>query len=925
MAETGTDDGLIRQASGLTIGDLFRQAVAATPDRVALKDRHHALTYAALGDRVARLVRAMAHRGVKPGDRVAILSENRREYIEIQLACAELGAIVACQNWRQADPELSYCIRLVTPALAIVSDRFAATLARLDLGVPTVTLGLDYEALLTDAPDPTPPPLLDPEAGAVILYTSGTTGMPKGALISHRAIIARSLVSRIDGGTIPGRTFIAWAPLFHMVSTDPAFAILMTGGTVITMDVLDISELVAWIGTETINHLVLMPGMVDRVIDELRRTGTKPVAPDSIVSCGCMADLVPRHQIAEITTFLNAPFRNSFGATETGSPPAGRANVAIGDLPERLSKIQNSLCSIRLVDEDDVDVPDGEPGELLIRGPTLFSGYWAAPETNARDFRAGWFHMGDVFVRNPDRTLDFVDRRKYLIKSGGENIYPAEIENALRLSPRIFEAVVVRRPDDRWGEVPVAFVVPTAVKPGDPALTRDDVLAACAGRLARYKMPKDVIFVADADLPRSTTGKIKRHELEARLRPPATAATRRSVLAGLAAAALLPTRRARAAEPALRYGVLTDMSGVFSDGTGAGSVAAARLAIEELGGTVLGGPIDLIVADHQNKPDVGAAIARDWYDRGGVDVILDVPVSSICIAVQSIAHERNKMFITSGGGSAELTGKYCNPNFIQWTYTTYALANVAGKAMLERGGDTWFFIVADYVFGQQLERDTIAVVQNGGGKVLGRAPHPIGTTDFSAALLAAKDSGAKVIALANSGQDAQTAIKQAGEFGMLGGSQKFVSLLIDVADIQAVGLDVAHGLIATAGFYWNRDDRTRELASRYAAKMGGRVPGMIQAGVYSSALNYTKAVAAAGTKDPAAVVKILRATDIEDAFARHGRLRPDNLMVHEMYLAQVKSPDQSTKPADVYTILGTVDGADTAQPLATSACPMLKA
>lgn len=396
---------------------------------------------------------------------------------------------------------------------------------------------------------------------------------------------------------------------------------------------------------------------------------------------------------------------------------------------------------------------------------------------------------------------------------------------------------------------------------------------------------------------------------------------RRTVLAGIGALATMP---ARAAEPALRFGVLTDMNGVFSDGTGPGSVAAARIAIEELGGTVLGGAIDLVVADHQNKPDIGAAIARDWYDRGGVDVILDVPVSSIAIAIANIAHEKNKMFITSGAGSAELSGKYCSPNFIQWTYTTYALANVAGKAMIERGGDTWFFIVADYVFGQQLERDATAVVQKAGGKVVGRAPHPIGTADFSAALLQAKASGAKVIALANSGQDAQTAIKQAAEFGMMGGDQKFVGLLVDVADIQAIGLSVAHGLLATAGFYWNMDDRTRNLASRFAAKMDGRVPGMIQAGVYSSTLQYTRAVAKAGSKDPASVLKVLRGMDIEDDFARHGRLRADNLMTHDMYLAEVKTPQQSTKPQDVYTILSTVSGEDAAPPLATSACPMLK-
>jgi fatty-acyl-CoA synthase len=232
-----------------------------------------------------------------------------------------------------------------------------------------------------------------------------------------------------------------------------------------------------------------------------------------MISLGCMADLVPRHQIAEITTLLQAPFRNSFGSTETGSPPASKGLVPIGVVAEKLSKEPNTFCQIRLVDVDDRDVPDGEPGELAFRGPSLFSGYWRAPEANAKDFRGGWFHMGDVFVRNADGTLDFVDRRKYLIKSGGENIYPAEIENALRASSRIGEAVVVRKADARWGEVPVAFVVRL-----DEGLSREDVIASCRGRIANYKLPKDVIFIADADLPRSATGKIKRHELEERLK-----------------------------------------------------------------------------------------------------------------------------------------------------------------------------------------------------------------------------------------------------------------------------------------------------------------------------------------------------------------------------------------------------------------------
>jgi branched-chain amino acid transport system substrate-binding protein len=346
------------------------------------------------------------------------------------------------------------------------------------------------------------------------------------------------------------------------------------------------------------------------------------------------------------------------------------------------------------------------------------------------------------------------------------------------------------------------------------------------------------------------------------------------------------------------------------------------LAVEEFGRNVLGKPVEVIFADHQNKPDVGANIAREWYDQQGVDVILDVPVSSIGIAVQTFARERNKMFITSAGGSTDLSGKFCSPNFIQWTYTTYALAHVAGKAMLDRGGDTWFFIVADYAFGQALERDVTEVVVKGGGKVLGRAPHPINTMDFSSELLKAKASGAKVIALANSGGDAQTAIKQAEEFGLLGGDQKLVSLLIDVADIRSIGLASSQGLLATSGFYWNMDDRTREFSTRYLAKMG-KPPGMMQAGVYSAALNYLRSVDAIGTKDPIAVVKDLRTRMFNDAFARNGTLRSDNLMIHDMYLAQVKAPAQSKDPSDVYDILSTVAGKDAFPSLAESACSMV--
>lgn len=509
--DTGLNMPLASSAAGLTIAALFAQQVRRSRDAIAVEDAHRRWTYARLDERVNRLANALLAKGVRRGERIAILSENRSEYIEMELAAARLGAILACQNWRQADAELEYCIRLVSPVVLVISERFADAASRLDHGVATVLcLGETYEAMLAQASAIAPAiDHLDPEDGLVILYTSGTTGLPKGALISQRAMVARGMIARIDSPVQPGDTFIAWAPLFHMVSTDPVFATLTHGGKVIVMDGLDVKKLVEVTAREQIGHLTLMPGMIDRVIEELQRSGLKPKGARVI---GCMADLVPLDQIAKITTLYQAPYRNSFGSTETGSAPASRGAIPVGVIPERLSKLQNSYCTIRLVDEDGNEVPDGSPGELSFRGPSLFSGYWGNPEANAKDFRNGWFHMGDVFVRNPDGTLDFVDRRKYLIKSGGENIYPAEIERVLLACDRVLDAVVVRKPDSKWGEVPVAFVVRA-----DPTLSADEVVALCRGRIASYKLPKDVIFLDAHDLPRSTTGKVKRHELEGRL------------------------------------------------------------------------------------------------------------------------------------------------------------------------------------------------------------------------------------------------------------------------------------------------------------------------------------------------------------------------------------------------------------------------
>ncbi len=518
MNDSQIDFSLAKLSSGLTIAPLFRQQVAFSRDKIAVQAQARAFTYAQLDERTNRLANALARLGIGLGDRVGVLSENSIEYVELEIAVAKLGAILACQNWRLAHDELRHCLGLVAPKVVFVSPRFIDALARIDHGATTIVVGEEYERMLAAADARALPDIVSPEDGLIILYTSGTTGMPKGALISQRAMIARNMIARIDLGLSAGCGFVAWAPMFHMVSTDSVYGTLMSGGNVIVMDGLEVGELVAWTERAQIGHLTLMPGMIDRVIVEMK--GRK-VKPKPMVSIGCMADLVPRHQIAEITTLFNAPFLNSFGSTETGSPPASKGVVPVGALAESLSKSQNSFCQIRLVDEDDRDVRDGEPGELAFRGPTLFSGYWRAPEANAKDFLGGYFHMGDVFVRNPDGTLDFVDRRKYLIKSGGGNIYPTEIENVLRASPRISEAVVVRKPDPKWGETPVAFVVRL-----DPSLTAEEVIASCRGKIASYKVPKDIRFVEDAALPRSTTGKIKRHELEEKLRDDSAAASK---------------------------------------------------------------------------------------------------------------------------------------------------------------------------------------------------------------------------------------------------------------------------------------------------------------------------------------------------------------------------------------------------------------
>jgi acyl-CoA synthetase (AMP-forming)/AMP-acid ligase II len=504
-------DALARTASSICVTDWFLSRVVQRGETIALQSGERTLTYRELNERINRLAHWMVRCGLTRGDRIAVLSENRTEYVEIELAAAKLGIISACQNWRQAEPELTYCIRTVEPKLVFVSDRYAPVLGRIDHGVERVLLlGPDYErALAQSTAGSEPPHLAQPEDGLIIIYTSGTTGMPKAAVISHRAMIARTLISALDRHFDGDDGYLAWTPMFHMGASDYVYSTLLRGAKVVVLDGFQAEAITQIVATEKLGWLHLNSAVIDRVIAQMKRDGTRP---KGLKLVGVMADLVKRETIAELTTLMGAPFANTFGSTETGPVPASKGSIPIGVVPERLSKVQSSVCHLRLVDENDHDVASGEPGEALVRAPSLFSGYWRAPEVNAKVFAGGWYRMGDVFRRNPDGTLDFVDRRKYLIKSGGENIYPAEIERNLVGTPRIANAVVVRRSDSRWGEVPVVFVVAR-----DKDLTVDDVLNLCRGKIASYKMPKEVKFITEEELPRNDSGKIKRHELEALL------------------------------------------------------------------------------------------------------------------------------------------------------------------------------------------------------------------------------------------------------------------------------------------------------------------------------------------------------------------------------------------------------------------------
>jgi branched-chain amino acid transport system substrate-binding protein len=399
----------------------------------------------------------------------------------------------------------------------------------------------------------------------------------------------------------------------------------------------------------------------------------------------------------------------------------------------------------------------------------------------------------------------------------------------------------------------------------------------------------------------------------------------KAFVGSVTALALAAVVGAAQAQTPVKIGVLSDMSSLYTDLAGAGSVVAAKMAVEDSGIEKRGYKVDIISADHQNKPDVGSQIARQWYDTEGVDVIVDTPNSGVALAVNQITRDKNKVFLVSGAATSDLTGKACSPNTIHWTYDTWMLAHGTGSAIVKQGGDTWFFITADYAFGHALERDTGDVVKAAGGKVLGDVKVPLNTQDFSSYLLQAQASKAKIIGLANAGGDTTNSIKQAAEFGIVRGGQKLAGLLVFLTDIHALGLQTAQGLIFTETFYWDLNDQTRAFSKRFTERDKGIHPTMVHAGVYSAVLHYLKAVEALkGAKDGAKIVAKMKETPTDDPLFGKGMVRVDGRKIHPAYLVEVKKPSESKAPWDYYKILATIPADQAFRPLSEGGCSLVK-
>src|SRR5712692_10443554 len=398
----------------------------------------------------------------------------------------------------------------------------------------------------------------------------------------------------------------------------------------------------------------------------------------------------------------------------------------------------------------------------------------------------------------------------------------------------------------------------------------------------------------------------------------------RKLLMAASVALAMGTAQAQVSDGIIKIGVLNDQSSLYADLTGPGSAIAARMAVEDFGAAKKGMKVEIVSADHQNKPEVGSGIARQWYDVDKVDVIVDVPTSSVALAVNQVTREKNKAFLVSGAATSDLTGKACSPNTIHWTYDTWMLAHGTGSAIVQTGGKSWFFLTADYAFGHALERDTEEVVMKEGGKVLGKVRHPLNTQDFSSFLLQAQSSKAQIIGLANAGGDTINSIKQAAEFGIVGKGQNLAGLLVFITDVHALGLPTAQGLVLTESFYWDRNDASRAFAKRFAPQYKGNMPTMVQAGVYSAVLHYLKAIEAAKTDDGPKVIAKMKEMPTDDPLFGKGRIRADGRKIHPMYLFEVKKPSESKGAWDYYKLRATIPAEQAFRPVDQGDCPLVK-
>jgi acyl-CoA synthetase (AMP-forming)/AMP-acid ligase II len=518
-------ESFIDQSRHFNVGDLMRKAARMYADKIAVSEPEREVTYAEFNERVNALANSLLERGYEKGNaRIAVLAENRGEYIEPYFAAAKVGFLVPALNWRLEEEELVHCASLVEPDALIVSEQYEEKANWITEGLddPPEIIHLDggdsdvdYETLIEggSTDEPAPGYEVDPEQGLVVLYTSGTTGLPKGVVISHRAWLARGYTYTIDWNLKRGDGWIAWAPLFHIISADALPAVFSLGGTYYPPNGFDTERIVDILLEKDeggIGWLFLLPGVINRFLDYLDENDIDTEDMREIREIGALVDLVDPKKVKRVTEKFDMPFTNSYGATEDANVLSAGNNIAVGVMPddEDLAKVESSFVDLKLIDEDWNEV-EGR-GELAARGPTLCSGYINNPEANEEDFRDGWFRTGDIFVYNDDGTYSFVNRRKYLIKSGGENIYPAEIEKVLLQHEEIEEATVVRVSHEKWGEVPRAII--STFNPDE--VETDELMEMLKKDIANYKLPHYINIVHPDDFPRSATGKIVREEVE---------------------------------------------------------------------------------------------------------------------------------------------------------------------------------------------------------------------------------------------------------------------------------------------------------------------------------------------------------------------------------------------------------------------------